>query len=176
MTHFSRSDVAFDSRFFSVWMMHKGPFTPSMSINTAIMLEFCSHWKQYSRLKMGFKPILEWLHCFQWEQNCNCHHSIDADAWHKWALIVYISVGVNALFALTETDPETHMWWCGGDHTALNSFGLLTFDKTVILEVSGMGTINLALRPDVYCIIFQSLEVLSRLKACFFYAMDAWPL
>ena len=55
----------------------------------------------------------------------------------------------------------------------LNSFGLLTFDKTVILEVSRTGTINLALRPDVYCIIFQSLEVLSRLKACFFYAMDA---
>ena len=55
----------------------------------------------------------------------------------------------------------------------VNSFGLLTFDKTVILEVSRMGTINLALRPDVYCIIFQSLEVLSRLKACFFYAMDA---
>ena len=55
----------------------------------------------------------------------------------------------------------------------LNSFALLTFDKTVILEVSRMGTINLALRPDVYCIILQSLEVLSRLKACFFYAMDA---
>ena len=55
----------------------------------------------------------------------------------------------------------------------INSFGLLTLDKTVILEVSRTGTINLALRPDVYCIIFQSLEVLSRLKACFFYAMDA---
>ena len=55
----------------------------------------------------------------------------------------------------------------------INSFVLLTFDKTVILEVSRMGTINLALRPDVYCIILQSLEVLSRLKACFFYAMDA---
>ena len=55
----------------------------------------------------------------------------------------------------------------------VNSFVLLTFDKTVILEVSRMGTINLALRPDVYCIIFQLLEVLSRLKACFFYAMDA---
>ena len=55
----------------------------------------------------------------------------------------------------------------------LNSFVLLTFDKTVILEVSRTGTINLALRPDVYCIILQSLEVLSRLKACFFYAMDA---
>ena len=36
-----------------------------------------------------------------------------------------------------------------------------------------MGTINLALQPDVYYIIFQTLEVLSRLKACFFYAMDA---
>ena len=55
----------------------------------------------------------------------------------------------------------------------INSFVLLTFDKTVILEVSRMGTINLALRPDVYCIILQSLEVLSRLKVCFFYAMDA---
>ena len=54
-----------------------------------------------------------------------------------------------------------------------NSFVLLTFDKTVILEVSRMGTMNLALQPDVYCIIFQSLEVLSRLKTCFFYAMDA---
>ena len=56
-----------------------------------------------------------------------------------------------------------------------NSFVLLTFDKTVILEVSRTGTINLALRPDVYCIIFQLLEVLPRLKVCFFYAMDAWP-
>ena len=55
------------------------------------------------------------------------------------------------------------------------SFVLLTLDKTVILEVSRMGTINLALWPDVYCIIFQLLEVLSRLKAYFFYAMDAWP-
>ena len=55
----------------------------------------------------------------------------------------------------------------------INSFVLLTFDKTVILEVSRTGTINLALQPDVYCIIFQSLEVLSRLKTCFFYAMDA---
>ena len=54
-----------------------------------------------------------------------------------------------------------------------NSFVLLTFDKTVILEVSRTGTVNLALRPDVYCIIFQSLEVLSRQKTCFFYAMDA---
>ena len=36
-----------------------------------------------------------------------------------------------------------------------------------------MGTINLALRPDVYCIIFESLEVLSRLNTCFFYAVDA---
>ena len=52
----------------------------------------------------------------------------------------------------------------------LNSFVLLTFDKTVILEVSKTGTMNLALRPDVYCIIFQLLEVLSRLKTCFFYA------
>ena len=55
----------------------------------------------------------------------------------------------------------------------LNSFVLLTFDKTAILEVSRMGTINLALRPDVHCTILQLLEVLSRLKACFFYAMDA---
>ena len=57
--------------------------------------------------------------------------------------------------------------------TSFNSFVLLTFDNTVILEVSRTGTINLALRPYVYCIILQLLEVLSRLKACFFYAMDA---
>ena len=58
-------------------------------------------------------------------------------------------------------------------HMEHRKTSLLTFDKTVILEVSRMGTINLALRTDVYCIIFQSLEVLSRLKTCFFYAMDA---
>ena len=42
--------------------------------------------------------------------------------------------------------------------TNFNSFVLLTFDKTVILEVSRTGTINLALRPDVYGIIAGSLE------------------
>ena len=30
--------------------------------------------------------------------------------------------------------------------------------------MSRTGTINLASQPDVYCIIFQSLEVLSRLR------------
>ena len=24
--------------------------------------------------------------CFQWEQNRKPHHSVDADAWYKWAL------------------------------------------------------------------------------------------
>ena len=68
-----------------------------------------------------------------------------------------------------------HLRLCGFNKIYTNtqkSFVLLTFNKTVILEVSRTGTINLALRPDVYCIIFQLLEVLSKLKVCF-YAMDA---
>ena len=35
---------------------------------------------------MGCNPILEWLHCFQWEQYCWHCCSIDADAWCKWTL------------------------------------------------------------------------------------------
>ena len=55
-------------------------------------LRFCSHWKQWSRLKMGCKPILEWLLCFQWEQNRKHHRSLDADTWCKWALIVPVEI------------------------------------------------------------------------------------
>ena len=36
-----------------------------------------------------------------------------------------------------------------------------------------MGATNLDLQPDVYCIIFQSLEVLSRLDICLSDPMDA---
>ena len=32
---------------------------------------------------------------------------------------------------------------------------------------------NLALQPDVYCTIFQLLEVQSRLDTCLLHAMDA---
>ena len=38
-----------------------------------------------------------------------------------------------------------------------------------------MGAMNLALQPDIYCIIFQSLEVLSRIDTCLFHDMDAQP-
>ena len=42
----------------------------------ATCLRFCSHWKPWSRLKMGCNPILEWLHCFQWEKNRKRHCSV----------------------------------------------------------------------------------------------------
>ena len=29
---------------------------------------YCSRWKQWNCSKMGCNPILEWLHCLQWEQ------------------------------------------------------------------------------------------------------------
>ena len=68
--------------------LYQGPFTPSVSVNTEKTLQwrlwFCSHWKQCSRLKMGCKPNLERLHCFQWGQNC---YPLDADAWCKITLI-----------------------------------------------------------------------------------------
>ena len=55
----------------------------------------------------------------------------------------------------------------------VNSFRDLSFAKMVILEVTMTWAMNLALQTDVYCIIFQLLEVLSRLDACLFHAMDA---
>ena len=36
-------------------------------------LRFGSHWNRWNRLKIGCNPILEWLHCFQWEQNHKRH-------------------------------------------------------------------------------------------------------
>ena len=55
------------------------------------------------------------------------------------------------------------------------SFRDLAFEKKVILEVTMIGARNLALQPDVYCIIFQSLEVISKAKldTGIFHAMDA---
>ena len=74
---------------------YKGPFTPSISVNAATTLrwrlQFYFHWKQWSRLKMGCNPILEQLHCFQWEQNRKLHRSVDADAWYKWALTIHLN-------------------------------------------------------------------------------------
>ena len=35
--------------------------------------QFCSHWNQWSRMKIGCNPILEWLHCFQWKRNRKRH-------------------------------------------------------------------------------------------------------
>ena len=29
-----------------------------------------AHWNQWSHSKMGCNPILEWFHCFQWQQYC----------------------------------------------------------------------------------------------------------
>ena len=37
------------------------------------------------------------------------------------------------------------------------------------------GAMNLVLWPDVYCIIIQSLEVVSKLDICLFHTIDAWP-
>ena len=48
---------------------YKGPFTTSISVNAATTLPLCSRWNQWSHSKMGCNPLLEWLHCFQWEQN-----------------------------------------------------------------------------------------------------------
>ena len=44
---------------------------------------FCCHYKEWSHLKMGCNSILQWLPCFQWEQNLKCHCSVDTDAWYK---------------------------------------------------------------------------------------------
>ena len=50
----------------------KSPFTPSFKVNAATTLQwhwrYCSHWKQWSHLRMELQPIFERLHCFQWEQ------------------------------------------------------------------------------------------------------------
>ena len=58
-------------------------------------LQFCSHWEQWSCSRMGLQPIFKQLHCFQWEQNRKCHHSVGADAWCKQALRDYWSVWTN---------------------------------------------------------------------------------
>ena len=39
-------------------------------------LRFCSHRNKWSRSKMGCKPILEQLHCFQWERNRRRHRRV----------------------------------------------------------------------------------------------------
>ena len=57
--------------------------------------------------------------------------------------------------------------------SVLTLSGICDSKKKLILEVSMMGTMNLALQPYVYCMIFQSLEVLSRLDTCVFQVMDA---
>ena len=57
----------------------------------------------------------------------------------------------------------------------INSFRDLTFEKMVILDVSMTGAMNLALPPNVCCIIFQLLEVLSKLDTWLLHAMDASP-
>ena len=63
-----------------LYLYCKGPSIPSVSVNSATMLwwrlQFCSHWKHWSHLKMGCKPNLEGLHCFQWEQNRKHHCSL----------------------------------------------------------------------------------------------------
>ena len=69
----------------------KGPFTPSVSVNTATTqrwrLRFCSHWNQWNCLKIGCNPILEQLHWFQWEQNRK-HH--------RWVVAALtLTLGVN---------------------------------------------------------------------------------
>ena len=97
------------------------------------------------------------------------HHSFNG-----WCPLYILIIWLACLFTLSDLTP-IQIPFPYDNFKMVNSFVLLTFDKAVILEVSRTGTINLALRPDVYCIIFQSLEVLSRLKVCFFYAMDAWP-
>ena len=60
----------------------KGPFTPRVSVNAARTqqwcLRFCSHWKQWSRSRMGLQPIFKWFHWFQWEQNRKHHRRVVA--------------------------------------------------------------------------------------------------
>ena len=55
--------------------------------NAAMTLAILFHWKQWSRLKMGCKPNLEWLHCYQWEQNCKRRRSVDAE--------LMLTLGIN---------------------------------------------------------------------------------
>ena len=44
-----------------------------------------------------YNPIFKQLHCFQWEQNCYHHHSVDADARCKWARrCVHIRCQINS--------------------------------------------------------------------------------
>ena len=50
------------------WCKRTLKVQPSGSNNAAMTLVNCSHWKQCSYSRIGLQPILEWLHCFQWEQ------------------------------------------------------------------------------------------------------------
>ena len=73
------------------YMLVKGPFTPSVSVNSATMLrwrlQFCSHWKQWSCSRLILQPIFKQLHCFQYEQNHKHHRSVVAE--------LTLTLGVN---------------------------------------------------------------------------------
>ena len=49
----------------SVWLRCKGPFTPSVGVNAAIMFAILFSLKTVEFLENGCKPILERLCCFQ---------------------------------------------------------------------------------------------------------------
>ena len=81
----------------------KSSYTPSVSINATSLRgcqQFCCQWKKWSQLKMGCNSILVWYHCFQSEQNRECHCSIDADAWYKRTLTCDWTLTLDGLWLL----------------------------------------------------------------------------
>ena len=49
---------------------HLHQASKSVSVNAAMTLVAQSHWSQWSHLRMGLQPILERLHCGQYNESC----------------------------------------------------------------------------------------------------------
>ena len=78
-------------------------------------LRFCSHWKQWSRSRMGLQPIFKRLHWFQWEQNRKRHRRVVAaltlTLGVNGPLKCSFSVHLEFLAGSTISQSSTHSHW-----------------------------------------------------------------